>query len=357
MSASRKCKRSLIKSITASEKRKKRNFLNNEHNIIRTSTRYVEKFAMSSVPDHVKSLMVHQDDTTKEYCTRPGIQATWDYNQFRPYHPANRHIDDIHVEKLKTLIIETNGESLEWNPVKVDKYGNPFDGQHRIEACERSGFPVFYVVMPDNKISMYEAMLWNSSSSVWPFKQYLISGAIIGNEKLGILYDMYELFDKDYGCGMSAINFFYNKKFKPHHVIEETNLNKLIILKEHVSELRFWELIVSRIPGACGRNKHSSDKHSWKVSRMIEALGRIKLLHGQQYDYLIQTLLSVPTISINPICTDVFAMIIELYDLADFSIYTLDAYKIKEYIWSKSRAPEGCKTTEDIREWWNKKEN
>ena len=104
------------------------------------------------------------DDTVKTV-----IKTTTDYERFKPWLPANRDIDNAHVDHLMGLIQE-DGQKV---PIIVNEKDQVIEGQHRLLACEKLHQPVAYMVC--DKASIKDTRKMNNSQKSWKFNDYLKS--------------------------------------------------------------------------------------------------------------------------------------------------------------------------------------
>ena len=94
------------------------------------------------------------DDTVKTV-----IKTTTDYERFKPWLPANRDIDNAHVDHLMGLIQE-DGQKV---PIIVNEKDQVIEGQQ----------PVAYMVC--DKASIKDTRKMNNSQKSWKFNDYLKS--------------------------------------------------------------------------------------------------------------------------------------------------------------------------------------
>ena len=72
----------------------------------------------------------------------PKIQQTTDYGIFKKV-PFNRQKDKNHVKELQKIILKEN--LLHLHPILINEKMEIIDGQHRLEAAEALGLPIFYI--------------------------------------------------------------------------------------------------------------------------------------------------------------------------------------------------------------------
>ncbi len=96
------------------------------------------------------------------------INNTTDYKLFKQI-VSNRETDPAHVRKLIKSISRTN--LLHLNPIIVTENMEVVDGQHRLEAAEILGVPVYYVV--DGAVSKDTISQLNSVKKNWGILDYI----------------------------------------------------------------------------------------------------------------------------------------------------------------------------------------
>lgn len=99
------------------------------------------------------------------------MQETTDYKKFK-FLKGNRAIDERHVARLCRRF-EENGNFTQIMPVLVNEKMEVFDGQHRIMALQKLGWPVFYVVQTGLAISSVIAL--NTGHKNWTWLDYATS--------------------------------------------------------------------------------------------------------------------------------------------------------------------------------------
>lgn len=119
----------------------------------------------TQAPEHVK-----MTGTTNQYITE-------DYSAFLLL-PGNRHIDQSQVKKLMKDMTE-KGNLIDKFPIWVNERMEVLDGQHRLEALKRLGWPVVYEV---KDMTVAEVRALNSSHKNWSWRDYAISYSDLGNE-------------------------------------------------------------------------------------------------------------------------------------------------------------------------------
>ncbi|WP_432714390.1 ParB/Srx family N-terminal domain-containing protein [Pedobacter sp.] len=101
------------------------------------------------------------------------IQQTTDYSIFKQI-VSNREVDQAHVNKLVKSISKNN--LLHLNHIVVNPGMEVIDGQHRLEAAEKLGLPIFYIV--DAAVSKKDLSDLNSVKKNWSTMDYINYWAI-----------------------------------------------------------------------------------------------------------------------------------------------------------------------------------
>ena len=103
---------------------------------------------------------------------------------------GNRQLNNKHVNELVESMRAHNG----WigAPAQVDSNMGVTDGQHRIEAAKRAGFPVIYMI--EDKISLKDIPDFNSGQCPWTLTDYIESYATQGNPNYQWILDTQKIF-------------------------------------------------------------------------------------------------------------------------------------------------------------------
>lgn len=110
------------------------------------------------------------DDTTQ-------INVTTKYNQFK-FLVANRERANAHIERLKEAFVEY-GNLTRVQPILVNDRMEIIDGQHRFQAAQELGEPIFYTVAPG--LGINEARSMNILHKSWSTDDYARSYAESGD--------------------------------------------------------------------------------------------------------------------------------------------------------------------------------
>ena len=121
------------------------------------------------------------------------MKKTTDYESFKTVH-GNREIHPRHVEDLVAAIRKKN--LLEYFPLLVNEHMQVIDGQHRLEAANILGIPIWYVQIPG--LTLEDVMSINSSSRSWTALDFVNAYIMNGNRDYQVLLD----FAKKYGVGI-----------------------------------------------------------------------------------------------------------------------------------------------------------
>lgn len=105
------------------------------------------------------------------------ISVTSNYDAFKTV-KGNRTVRPAHVKKLK-IAIQTDPESIKYNPILVNGRMEVIDGQHRLEAIKQLGLDVYYVKVDGLKLKDVQTM--NSVSKNWQPMDYARAFSTLGN--------------------------------------------------------------------------------------------------------------------------------------------------------------------------------
>lgn len=108
----------------------------------------------------------------------PKIQTTEDYSQFRLM-KGNRTVDYNHVKRLKREM-ESNPNLLATNPILVNEHMFIIDGQHRRQAAQELGLPVYYMMVTGTTIDATRHL--NTTQRRWTMLDFAKSYADSGRE-------------------------------------------------------------------------------------------------------------------------------------------------------------------------------
>lgn len=96
------------------------------------------------------------------------IYETRDYEMFT-FYAGNRNINEA---KVKDLIRSFN-ERYYPVPIIVDAHNQVLDGQHRLEAARSSGFPVFFLTLPDDIVPTQVIRQLNADQKSYSLPDYM----------------------------------------------------------------------------------------------------------------------------------------------------------------------------------------
>lgn len=110
------------------------------------------------------------------------IEHTRDYSQFKTI-TGNRKVQQAHVRKLMTAI-ESDPETIRYNPIIVNDNMEVIDGQHRLEALKelaKKGMdqPAYYIVAPERTLE--DVQVINSGRKAWTPSDFAHSFVERGN--------------------------------------------------------------------------------------------------------------------------------------------------------------------------------
>lgn len=146
------------------------------------------------------------------------IKSTKDYKQFKKL-LGNRKVADSRVRKIINSIEKVGYIT---NPIIVNEKYEVVDGQGRLEALEKLGLPVEYIVQKG--IGIKECISMNIQQANWGVIDYVESYSIRGNENYTKLHDLIRRYN-DFSLGGLATALYGIGKFSMNVLIE----GKLII--------------------------------------------------------------------------------------------------------------------------------
>lgn len=104
------------------------------------------------------------------------VKSTKDYKQFKKL-VGNRGVSETRIQKI---IHSVKKVGYITSPIIVNEKMEVIDGQGRLEAFERLGIPVEYIVQ--NGIGIDECVSMNIHQTNWTIIDYITSHAVRGNE-------------------------------------------------------------------------------------------------------------------------------------------------------------------------------
>lgn len=108
----------------------------------------------------------------------PQIQVTKDYSRFKLM-AGNRVVDYNQVKRMKREM-ERNPHLFMGNPILVNENDFIIDGQHRRQAVQELGRPIYYIVVPG--ITLDETRALNVTQKHWVLMDFAKSYADGGHE-------------------------------------------------------------------------------------------------------------------------------------------------------------------------------
>lgn len=114
------------------------------------------------------------------------ISRTSKYDAFKTI-KGNRTVRPAHVKKLK-LAIQSDPESIKYNPILVNEHLEVIDGQHRLEAIKQLELDVYYVKVDGLKLD--DVQILNSVSRNWQPMDYAKAFSTLGNKNYGYYLDV-----------------------------------------------------------------------------------------------------------------------------------------------------------------------
>jgi hypothetical protein len=118
------------------------------------------------------------------------VFVTNDYTKFKLLQ-GNRSVDPAHVQEL----VNSMQEQYLQMPIHVNQDFQVIDGQHRLEACQELGLPIYYML--HDGWALDEVHILNTHQVNWNSIDYLHSFASRGNDQ----YKIFLKFMEDYGFG------------------------------------------------------------------------------------------------------------------------------------------------------------
>lgn len=108
----------------------------------------------------------------------PQVQTTKDYSRFKLM-AGNRAVDYNQVKRMKREM-ERNPHLFAGNPILVNENDFIIDGQHRRQAAQELGRPIYYIVVPG--ITLEETRALNVTQKHWTLMDFARSYADSGQE-------------------------------------------------------------------------------------------------------------------------------------------------------------------------------
>ena len=102
------------------------------------------------------------------------VYKTYNYSKFKDL-KGNRMLNQVHLKRL----INSMKEKFLISPIIVNEHFKVIDGQHRLEASESLGKPIYYIICPTYKIE--EVQILNTFQHNWKRNDYLESHCANGN--------------------------------------------------------------------------------------------------------------------------------------------------------------------------------
>lgn len=131
------------------------------------------------------------------------INTEKNYKAFK-FLKGNRPIVPAKVKKLIDAV-QSGLNLFEYCPVLVNNEMFVIDGQHRLEACKKLGFPVYYAVVPG--VTLQQIATINSAQTRWKTSDFFNCFIQTGNKDYSIL----QLFQDKYGLSTNiAVQLLMN---------------------------------------------------------------------------------------------------------------------------------------------------
>lgn len=113
------------------------------------------------------------------------ILNTQDYSLFQRIN-GNRVVSKPHVRRLRDAM-EEDPTTVTYNPIIVNKDWEVIDGQHRLEAMEELGLPVYFIKVDELDLTNVQKL--NSVAKQWTPIDYAKSFRELGNKHYKIYLD------------------------------------------------------------------------------------------------------------------------------------------------------------------------
>lgn len=132
------------------------------------------------------------------------VYKTKNYGMFT-YIDGNRV--QISISHVNYLMQNPDENFTRNNPVKVNKKMQVIDGQHRIEACKRKGWPVYYVI---GNWTEADIVKFNAGQKPWQLHDFCNYNAVVGkNDNYKRLRKLCESYDVAPTVALHAITSNY----------------------------------------------------------------------------------------------------------------------------------------------------
>lgn len=122
----------------------------------------------------------------------PTINSTYEYGIFKLM-AGNRPIDYNHVKRLK-VEMKRNPDLFQSNPIQVNEHMFIIDGQHRRQAAQELGVPVYYIMAPGMTID--ETRDINTTQRRWTLLDFAQSYADSGREDYKVFLQFHRKYPK-----------------------------------------------------------------------------------------------------------------------------------------------------------------
>lgn len=120
---------------------------------------------------------------------RETVQKTYNYNLFK-FQDWNR---EINSKNLALIDKQVKKQGWRKHPIKVDEYGNVYDGQHRLYYARIHNLPVYYEVVKGLKKE--DCIIMNTIRRQWTIEDYIHFYASQGDKNFLKLQHLREEFD------------------------------------------------------------------------------------------------------------------------------------------------------------------
>lgn len=151
------------------------------------------------------------------------VYKTNDYSQFKRV-IGNRSVEEERVSKILTSIDKIGYIPV---PIIVNEKMEVIDGQGRLEACKRRGYPINFIIVPNLKIE--DCITMNIYVSKWGLMDYILSYAEVGNPSYQYIVDLYKNIEQKYGKKTTTTDILcaalFNTKKAPSNAIKSGRLN------------------------------------------------------------------------------------------------------------------------------------
>jgi hypothetical protein len=230
---------------------------------------FIKEFQTPKFQSHNNQLQKKQKMKKREISK---VYETTNYDAFAK-RKDNRPLD----EKNVLTIMEGIAKIGQVQPISINERGQVDDGQHRLEACKRLGYPVKYFVN-DVNLETEDLAELQSAQAKWSTASY--AHAFADNED----YTVYKEFSATYpefSHSLILLMLSNNKSERSMHMYESYKKGKIVI-KSYRKAVQLAETVKMFAPYFPGYKKksfvlailHLIDNRDFDMDRMMRKLPR-----------------------------------------------------------------------------------